>query len=506
MSNVDKFTAIQYPIELLDKVLTVLRFPGKYKQSLYKVLAWMLTYYFYFALFYCYTLLGSVKGTLNPPCIFKNETGYPSIVNSTENRNCSAWEPFVGDYGNTLLGVLNFVTLFSLAILNVIMGNVTDHFDYRYNLCLTGIILFLYSTLFGSGYYLEIHSFPYYVFAQILLGLGSCGLGGCLGVLRKWFDGKRSGIIIGIWSTSAPVARILGRPLASIWSDYAWGASFYSSSIITATATILVFLFLVPGPKYLHHNEKASKLTSTPNINKNRKQKPKERGIFICKALRIPGVVEYTISQFFIYMAFYSSFFWFPYIIKHSKIEGVSYATSISSIFSIVFDLGAMVGVAIGGGLSYLLKSHSIVITLYLYLSILLLSCYYLLYTVKLVYNLVILFSIGFTLGGAYVIIVISIPIALSKHKSLEGNTNSVGTIFGIITSIGGIGGALGGFLPGYLIQFGIPAVLFLIMISALLSGLSITRITFRDCCKVVKNVYSCLMCNRHVYVLHGQY
>ena len=498
-----KFIAIHYPIELLDKVITALRFPGKYKQSLYKVLAWMVTYYFYFALFYCYTLLGSVKGTLNPPCIFKNKTDL-SNSNSTQNKNCSAWEPFVGDHGNTLLGALDFVPLFSYGILNLIIGNVTDHFDYRYNMCFTGVILFLYSTLFGSGYYLEIHSLPYYVFAQILLGLGSCGLSGCLGVLGKWFNGKRSGIIIGIWSTSSPVSRVLGRPLASIWSDYAWGASFYSSSIITATASILVFLFLVPGPRYLHRNQKESTLTPTQNIDKNRKQKPKERGIFIWKALRIPGVVEYSISVFFIYSAFYSSFFWFPYIIKHSVIEGISYATSISSIFSIVFDLGGMAGVATGGGLSYLLTSHSIVITLYSYLSILLLSCYYLLYTVKLVYNLVILFSIGFTLGGAYVIMVISIPIALSKLKSLESNTNSVGTILGITAFIGSMGGALGGFLPGYLIQFGIPAVLFLIMMNALFSALSITRITIRDCCKLVKNIYSCLMCNRHVYVLHA--
>ena len=101
------------------------------------------------------------------------------------------------------------------------MGNLADHFDYRYNICFTELALFLYSTLFGSGYYFGIHSFPYYVFVQILLGLGGCGMCGCLGVLGKWFDGKRSGIIIGIWSTSAPVARIIGRPLSSIWSDYA---------------------------------------------------------------------------------------------------------------------------------------------------------------------------------------------------------------------------------------------------------------------------------------------
>ena len=237
-------------------------------------------------------------------------------------------------------------------------------------------------------------------------------------------------------------------------------------------------------------------------MNRNRKQKPKERGIFIWKALRIPGVVEYTtIAHFFIYSAFYCSFFWFPYIIKHSEIEGVSYATSISSIFSIVFDLGAMAGVATGGGLSCLLASHSIVITLYSYLSILLLFCYYLLYTVKLVYNLVILFSIGFTLGGAFAIMALSIPVALSNQKSLKGNPNSVGTIVGIITFF--IGGGFGGFLPGYLIQFGIPAVLFFIMMNALFSGIFITKITFIDCCKLVKNIYSCLMCNRHVYVLH---
>ena len=240
MRSLNKFITIHYPIILLDKVLTALRFPEKYKHSLYKVLAWGTTYYFYFALYYSYILLSSVKGTLNPPCISANETSNLTGINSTQTNNCSGWEPFIGKDGNTLLGTLDFVALATYAILHLIIGNVTDHFDYRYNLFFGGIILFLYSTLFGSGHYLGIHlgihSFAYYLFLQFLLGIGGCASSGCIAVVGKWFKGKRSGIIIGIWATSSPLSRILGKPLASIWSDYAWGASFYSSSIITATA------------------------------------------------------------------------------------------------------------------------------------------------------------------------------------------------------------------------------------------------------------------------------
>ena len=431
MTTLNNFIPIHYPIVLFDKVLTACKFPQKYKHSLYKILAWVTTYYFFFALYYSYTVLSSVKGTLNPPCLSRNDTRNLSMPNSTRDGNCSGWEPFIGDHGNTLLGILDFVALFSFAILNLIVGNITDHFDYRYNICVSGVILFLSSTLFGSGYYLEIHSFPFYLFAHVLLGIGGCGMSGCIGVLGKWFHGKRSGIIIGIWSTSVPLSCILGKPLASIWSDYVWGASFYSSSIITGTATILIFLFLVPDPAYLQQNKK--EFTLTKNAKKDTHQNKKVSGISIWKAFRIPGVVEYSFVLFFGFIAYYSLHYWFPYLIRNSVIEGVVYITSVSSMFSIVFDVGSMVGTVVGGGLSDFLGSHAITVTLYLYLSILLLYCYYLLYTIKLVYNLIILFSIGCTLGGSFVILANSISISLASHKSLKGNSNATATIWELL-------------------------------------------------------------------------
>ena len=171
-------------------------------------------------------------------------------------------------------------------------------------------------------------------------------------------------------------------------------------------------------------------------------------------------------------------------------------------MFSIVFDVGSMVGTVGGGGLSDFLGSHAITVTLYLYLSILLLYCYYLLYTIKLVYNLIILFSIGCTLGGSFVILLNSISISLASHKSLKGNSNATATILGVIISFGCIGGALAGLFTGYLFEFGNSAVLFSTMMSILIAVLFLTRITFKDCCKLVKRIYSFLKCNRHVYVV----
>ena len=492
MTTLNKFISIRYPIVLLDRVLTSSKFPQKYKHSLYKILAWVTTYYFFFAIYYSYTVLSTVKGTFNPPCLSRNDTRNLSMPNSTQDGNCSGWEPFIGNHGNTLLGILDFVSLFSFAILNIIIGNITDHFDYRYNICVGGVILFLSSTLFGSGYYLEIHSFPYYLFAQVLLGVGACGVSGCMGVIGKWFHGKRSGIIIGIWTTSIPLSRLLGKPLSGIWSDHAWGASFYSCSIISGTATLLIFLFLAPGPSYLQQHKEAPTLEQ---------QNHKKSGISFLKAFCIPGVVEYSFVVFFIFIAFYSLFFWFPYLIRNSVIEGVVYTTSVSSMFSIAFDVGGLVGTVVGGGLSDFLGSHAITVTLYLYLSILLLYCYYLLYTIKLVYNLIILFSIGCTLGGAFTI-VSNIAISLGSHKSLQGNVNAVATILGILGLFGSFGGALGGLITGYLFEFGIAAVLFFIMVSAFIAVLFLTRITFKDCCKLVKRIYSFLKCNRHVYAV----
>ena len=497
MRSLNTFIPIHYPIILLDKFVTALKFPEKYKHSLYKVLAWGTTYYFYFSLYYSYILLSSVKGTLSPPCISVNQTSNLTEINSTQTNNCSGWEPFIGTDGNTLLGTLDFVALFSYAILVLIVGNVTDHFDYRYNICFSGIILFLYSILFGSGYFLEIHSFTYYLFLQFLLGIGGCATSGCIGIIGKWFHGKRSGIIIGIWATASPLSRIVGKPLASIWSDNVWGASFYSYSVLIGTATILAFLFLVPGPGYINSNRNYK-----PAPGMREKLIPKKKGIHIYKAFCIPGIVEYSLAIFSISFAFYSSFLWFPYLIRISTIEGVTYSTSISSLLSTVFDVGSVLGVIIGGGLSDLIGSNAIIVTLNIFLSSLLIYCYYLLHTVKLVYNLILLFSIGFTLGGAYIILANYIPIALGTHKSLERNTNAIATIKGITSCFSCIGGAIGSFLAGVLLRFGVSAVLFSIMTSAFIASLFLVRITLKDCYKLAKRLCSCLRCNRNVYTI----
>ena len=472
-----------------------MKFPEKYKYSLYKVLAWVTTYYYYFALFYMYMPLSVVKGTLNPPCLLENETGNWTIQNVSEINNCKGWEPFIGDHGNTLLGILDFSLFFSYAVASLIIGNISDHFDYRYTLCISGVLQIIASLLFGSGYYLGIHSFAYYLFCQILLGVGSSSLSACLGVVGKWCNGKRNGSILGVWSTSLPMGRIVGKLVPGIWSDYAWGVSFYSSTFVIATATILVFIFLLPEPNYLDKGKK--EIESAKNTNDHTQQET----ICILKALCIPGVIEYSIVFFNALSAYIALLFWIPYIFTITEIEGVNYATSTSSKFSVIFDVGSLFGSVIGGGLADLVGSHAIVVSLYLYLSILLLYCYYALFSIKLVYNLFVLFLIGLTLGGVQVILFNCISVVIGNKKSLKGNTKVIGTINGIITFSGCVGGAFGAFLVGIIIQYGIFGVFLALMLSTLISALFLTRITVKDFYRLVKRVYSNL-CDRHVYVV----
>ena len=498
MSFLRKLLRIPFPILILDKFLSVVKVSAKCKYWIYGFIVWSSTYFYYCNVNYSYIPLGSVKGTLNPSSCLSSNTTYNRSEYPT---NCTGWEPFIGYNGNTLLGLLDFISLVAYAFGMLIIGNIADYLDYRYVIIVGGFITFTSSTLFGTGYYLAIHSFVYYLFSQFLLGVGAGASPGCIAILGKWFHGKRSGIILGLWSTSIPLSKIAGKLIAGVWADDTWGASFYSSSVLAFTSTVLLIFFLVPEPEYFEslHLEKdedvPTKETAVKNVPTKKTNVKNAEGIRIWKAILIPGVIEYALVLSFSNLAYYSMFFWLPYLFGSSKIGGVLYSTSASSFFTIAFDFGNIIGSFVGGGLSDLLGSHAIVVTIYLYSTVLLLYIYYVIHTIHLGYNLLLLVLLGITVGGAYVTIFTSVTVDLGSKDGLKNNTRAIATVNGMIAFAGGIAGSFAGLIVGVLINYGIAPVLYFLMSTTFVAGVILTRITLRDIVKLYKwhfgrNVY----------------
>ena len=480
------YIIIPIPIILLEKLLAFFKIPLSYKQVICKLIVWLVTYYFYSAIYFAYIPLGAVKGTLNPPCLLDNANRSATGVKNSDN--CTGWEPFIGDYGNTLLGALDFLSLFTFAIGIFIAGNIADYFDDRLVICICGVLLFTSSTLFGTGYYTGIHSFAYYLVSHTLIGVGAAASPAVIGALGKWVHGKRSGIILGLWSSCFPLSKIIGLLITSIWSDYAWGASFYSSSVLSGSATILALLFLVPDPSYIEEFRRSNCPQDTIPEETARNVK-KMKTIRIWRVSLIPELLEYFVSLFFVAWAYYTLLVWLSYIIRNTQIEGVSYPTSVAAQFSIIFDIGSIAGSIICGGVSDLIGSRSIVISFNLYATIVLFFLYQLIGTVHLGYNLTVLFLIGFSLGGAHVIIFSCVTVDLgSKHES-KTNTKAISSVSGVIASSGGVGGAVGSLVTGVLFQFGVSVVLYSLMTAVSISALILLRITIKDSVKLYHKI-----------------
>merc|ERR1719186_143784 len=166
---------------------------------------------------------------------------------------------------------------------------------------------------------------------------------------------------MGLWNSHTSLGNILGSLVAGAFVNYNWGLSFTVPGMIIAGVGFLLFVFMVPKPADVGLTEGSSREVEPENApliddksSHDSEEEPfgrvqvigEERAIGFYEALRIPGVIEFSLCLFFCKLVSYTFLYWLPnYIHSTTSVEAEAAAQ-----LSTVFDMGGIVG-AIAAGL-----------------------------------------------------------------------------------------------------------------------------------------------------------
>eukprot|EP01135_Chromosphaera_perkinsii_P002541 Nk52_evm57s224 gene=Nk52_evmTU57s224 len=448
-----------------------------------------------------------VKAVLNPPIHHNDSSIWPLHPFNDSSSSSAGWAPFDGDHGNTLLGWLDTGFLLVYAFSMFVVAIPTDLFPLRRFLVFGMIMSGSMCTLFGMGYFLDIHSFVFYFSVSALSGIFQAIGWPCLvKMASNWFKSSSNGFFLGVWSANAFVGNIVGSVVSSLVLEYGWGYCFVGNGILLVTMGILAELFLVAHPNDigLHHDRhfmvrdravqqqqrimSSSRRTykakftpasqrimdprgeTTPLLAKctpvdAQTRQPNEKSWWgICKTvLKIPGVIPYSCSIFFCKLVVFSFLYWLPYYIHHTDIGGHHLSPAGAGNLSSAFDIGGILGGVIGGAISDFGKGRALTTFIMLSLGTPLMYVYHEFGDYSIVENAILLILVGVLVNGPYSIITTAVSADLGHHSSLMGQAGTYskynGAVAGIIDGFGSLGSAIGPLVIGFMSTDMTPAM-----------------------------------------------
>lgn len=239
----------------------------------------------------------------------------------------SGWAPFNGENGTGLLGDLDLAFLFVYAIGMFFSGHIGDRMNLRIFLTIGMVGTGLFTTLFGVGYWANIHFFYYYLIIQMLAGLfQSTGWPSVVSVIGNWFGKSKRGLIMGIWNAHTSVGNISGSLIASYFLKYGWGWSMVVPGLMIIFIGLLLFMFLPVDPESVGVDGNEDKLVLSEKIGAEvtkpllsvKMNSEKESPVGFMEAWKIPGVAPFAFCLFFAKLVAYTFLYWLPFYISHT--------------------------------------------------------------------------------------------------------------------------------------------------------------------------------------------
>ncbi|XP_015928183.1 glucose-6-phosphate exchanger SLC37A2 [Parasteatoda tepidariorum] len=493
---------------------------GKYRRKVYQTSVLCLTFIAYTAYHMSRRPLAIVKNSLNQDC--SRLTPPPGvIINNNTRDNWCDWAPFDQSNANRLLGVLDAVYVFAYAVCMFVSGMLAERIDLRYYLALGMLFSGIFTYLFGLAFYLNIHSFAFFVIVQILGGAVQCtGWPGVVSCVGNWFGKARRGLIFGIWNAHLYVGNILGAFVAGHFVAYNWGLSFIVPSAIVGFCGFVMFLFLVPHPEVVdcashHETSKQGDPTQNPLLKPESSMRSEsmsievneaslgqdeqnrhrnKKAITFWEAVKIPGVIEFSLSLFFSKLVSYTFLFWLPRYLDAATGAG----SQASAFMSIAFDVGGILGGVIAGIISDHTGASALTCVGFLGLAVPSLFIFQAYGSVNKVTNIILQVICGALVNGPYALITTAVATELGTHKSIKSNSKALSTVTAIIDGTGSVGAALGPLLAGLVSETSWAYVFYMMMFADLCALLSLLRTALREakecyglrCFKSDKNSY----------------
>ncbi|XP_074055880.1 glucose-6-phosphate exchanger SLC37A2-like [Macrotis lagotis] len=463
------------------------------RDSWYRSLVLLLTFLIYTSYHMSRKPISVVKGQLHRNCTDLEK--FNTDLNSTSWCN---WAPFDQDNYKELLGGVDDAFLSAYAVGMFISGILGERLPLRYYLSVGMLLSGILTALFGLGYYWNIHQLEYYVLVQIFNGLAqTTGWPVVVTCIGNWFGKERRGFIMGIWNSHTSVGNILGSLIASTWVDSAWGLSFIVPGIIIAVMGLITFFFLVEYPEDVdcsppqHRGPVEDLNTSVESVVGScleRESEPKGGGrstgseekpgaISFLGALRIPGVVEFSLCLLFAKLVSYTFLFWLPLYIVNVAHLGPKEAGHLSTLF----DGGGILGGILAGIISDYTNGRATTCCIMLAMAAPLLFLYSSFGQSGIGISVVMLMICGALVIGPYSLITTAVSADLGTHKSLKGNAKALSTVTAIIDGTGSIGAALGPLLAGFLSPMDWNNVFYMLISADVLACLLLSRLVYKE-------------------------
>ncbi|XP_035459556.2 glucose-6-phosphate exchanger SLC37A1 isoform X1 [Scophthalmus maximus] len=449
------------------------------------------------------------------------------------DMDCS-WKPFDKSNYKQLLGAMDYSFLCAYAVGMYLSGIIGERLPIRLYLTVGMLTSGLFTCLFGLGHVYNIHSLGFYVFVQVANGLvQTTGWPSVVTCIGNWFGKGRRGLIMGLWNSHTSVGNILGSLIAGYWVSSNWGLSFIVPGIIIAAMGVLCFFFLIEHPNdlksmyaknsspgksqlpteswngvsghtevYLQYKEKKTQAYYYYDDSVRTKKSydtelllPRDRvcvpvqpvvvvksesepsAISFMGALRIPGVIEFSLCLLFAKLVSYTFLFWLPlYITKAAHLDAKE-----AGDLSTLFDVGGIVGGILAGVISDKLGKRATTCAVMLLLSAPTLYGFSMISEFGLGPTIGMLLVCGGLVNGPYALITTAVSADLGTHKSLKGNARALSTVTAIIDGTGSVGAALGPLLAGLLSPGGWDQVFYMLMTADFLALLLLLRLVSKE-------------------------
>ncbi|XP_054154974.1 glucose-6-phosphate exchanger SLC37A2-like [Oppia nitens] len=206
-----------------------------------------------------------------------------------------------------------------------------------------------------------------------------------------------------------------------------------------------------------------------------------KKAVSFMTALKIPGVIEFSLCLFFAKLVSYTFLYWLPKYIGSSTDS----SSSDSAYLSTPFDLGGIIGAIVAGVLVDVTGASALICVVMLIWAIPLLFLYQLYGSVSYWHNIILQFITGTFVNGPYALITTAVSAELGTKLA---NSHSLATVTAIIDGTGSIGAAIGPLFAGWVSQTGWNNVFYMVMMADLLALISLARIAVQECKRIARN------------------
>lgn len=313
---------------------------------------------------------------------------------------------------------------------------------------------------------------------------------------------------MGLWNTHTSVGNIAGSAIAAAFVQESWGLSFIVPGVIIGGLGIIVFFFLVPDPTLvgmeaglkrpedLLHSQNQQKRSSLVSPNPIRQDSDSEydseseeaQAIGIWGALKIPGVIEYSLCLFFAKLVSYTFLFWLPFYITQVQIGGKHYQDHEAADWAILFDVGGAIGGIVAGVLVDFTHCPGIINVVMLIIAAPFLFLFKFHGTTSISHFIGYMMISGVFVNGPYALITTAVSASLGTHECLQGNTKAMAVVTSIIDATGSLGAAVGPLLAGVISTGSWDNVFYMLITADIVAAVLLSRQLISEIKQIVQN------------------